>query len=91
MIGMSSYNQALCLTLFRGSQVVSRLANLHPDRFIAYGFVTIGYMPLSQESFDAAAVAAQFKSIAGRDVIGYWEFFLAEDAASVIESHVYTL
>jgi hypothetical protein len=48
-------------------------------------------MPLSQESFDAAAIAAQFKSIVGRDVFGYWEFFLAEDAASVIESHVYTL
>ncbi|KAI0266439.1 alpha/beta-hydrolase [Gloeopeniophorella convolvens] len=70
-----------------GSRVVSRLADLYSDRFIAYAFLAAGYLPPQKEPLDPPKLSALYKKATGRDAFGYWEFFLAEDAASLIEAH----
>ncbi|KAI0266435.1 alpha/beta-hydrolase [Gloeopeniophorella convolvens] len=70
-----------------GCRVVSRLANRYPERFLAFAFLSVGYFPPETTEFDADAVADLWKKDIGRESFGYFEFFSAEDAASVIESH----
>ena len=31
--------------MFRGARTVSLLANLHSDRFLGFGFFSVGYIP----------------------------------------------
>ncbi len=38
----SSLNLDLCI---RGAFTASRLANYYPDRFLAFGFLAVGYYP----------------------------------------------
>lgn len=39
------FSMACSLRTFRGSKTVSVLANLYPNRFLAFGFLTVGYLP----------------------------------------------
>ncbi|KAI0298752.1 alpha/beta-hydrolase [Multifurca ochricompacta] len=70
-----------------GSRVVSRLANAHPDRFIGYTFIAVGYVAPPVAPHDPDAIAAVFKKSIGREGFGYWEFFVEEDAASLVEKY----
>jgi len=70
-----------------GSQTSSVLANLYADRFVGFGFLSVGYLPpkptLSYEDLKAYTVKA-----IGFEIIGYWEFFASPDAGEVIIEHI---
>ena len=71
----------------RGSYIVSRLANLKANRFIAFAFFALGYFP-PQPNFDFTALATKAKERLGYSPYGYWMTFSAEGADKLIEAHV---
>ncbi|ETW76562.1 Esterase/Lipase [Heterobasidion irregulare TC 32-1] len=64
----------------------SRLANYYNDRFLAFAFFAVGYIP-PNPVFDPAAQAAKTRELAGRDLFAYWEFFSEEGADKTIEKN----
>ncbi|KAF5376027.1 hypothetical protein D9615_007725 [Tricholomella constricta] len=66
-----------------GSILVSRLANYHPDRFIAFAFLG-GYAPPSETKLDTCL---QTKQRVGYEVFGYWSYFAEEGAHKGIEKN----
>ncbi|KAG6841799.1 hypothetical protein C0991_006683 [Blastosporella zonata] len=69
-----------------GSIVVSRLANYFPERFIAFAFLAVGYVPPSNDKFDD--VFAKTTKLVGYEMFGYWYFFAAEKAPELIEKNI---
>lgn len=74
---------------FRGSRIVSRLANYFPDRFIAYAFFAVPFNPPHAFS-NVNQILAFTKQQFGYELIGYWLFFSEEGAESIIRAHVST-
>ncbi|KAJ3557328.1 hypothetical protein NM688_g1530 [Phlebia brevispora] len=70
-----------------GTKAASRLASYFPDRFIAYAFLAVPYVPLylpiKFEDFLAA-----WKQRNGYDTYGYWPFFSSEQADRVLKDHI---
>ncbi|KAF9056498.1 Alpha/Beta hydrolase protein [Panaeolus papilionaceus] len=67
-----------------GSKIVSRLANFHPDRFRAYGFLAVPYSaprPMSKIDYTLWAT----KKMAGYELCGHSTFFAEDDAHTLIE------
>ncbi|KAL0572067.1 hypothetical protein V5O48_009885 [Marasmius crinis-equi] len=71
-----------------GSKVTSRLANWFPERFSAFGFVTIAYLPPSFFSTPYNESNALSKAVFGFEVYGYWDFFARPGAHEVVEEHL---
>lgn len=73
-----------------GSSILSRLANYHPERFLLYAFLDIGYTPPGRglDLQTVKHVNASVKEHAGFEIFGYWLFFMEEDAASLLNEHV---
>ncbi|ETW76561.1 epoxide hydrolase [Heterobasidion irregulare TC 32-1] len=69
-----------------GSRVVSRLANNHPDRFTAIGFLALAYLP-PNPVHDPAAQSARIKQLVGRDLFGYWDYLAEEGADKMIKKN----
>lgn len=70
-----------------GSGVSSRLANYFPQRFRAYAFLALGYLP-PDGNFDIDAVNAKSVETNGYAKFGYWKFFAKEGADKIVEDHV---
>ncbi|KAL4245621.1 AB hydrolase superfamily protein [Abortiporus biennis] len=69
-----------------GTLVVSRLSNYYPERFIGFAFLAGSYIPVTRE-FDMNDRLSAMRQRYGYDVFGYWLFFGAEDAESIIHNH----
>ncbi|KAG6812244.1 hypothetical protein H0H92_003784 [Tricholoma furcatifolium] len=69
-----------------GCGLLSRLANYFPDRFLAFGFLAVGYTPPSNIKY--ADILPQTVKIAGYELFGYWSFFAAEEAPEMIEKNI---
>ncbi|KAF5376024.1 hypothetical protein D9615_007726 [Tricholomella constricta] len=67
-----------------GSILVGRLANYHPDRFIAFAFLAEGYAVPNIKFEDLLAYS---KQRAGYELFGYWSYFAEEDAHKSIEKN----
>ena len=76
------------MTPSRGSMYASRLANYHPQRFIAFAFLAMSYSPPIKGDFSMDALLAMSKQIAGYELYGYWLFLAEPGADALIESHV---
>lgn len=72
----------------RGSVLLSRLSLLYPDSFQAYGWIGLCFMEPITTRFDLDAVMAYTKELLGYEGYAYWQFFLRDDAHSVIQQHV---
>jgi soluble epoxide hydrolase/lipid-phosphate phosphatase len=74
----------------RGSFLLSRLANYHPERFSAYVFLDHGYVApgrgLSTVAIQHINSAVQAKL--GFSIFGYFLFFDEEDASKLLDEHV---
>ena len=71
----------------RGSGLLSRMANYHPERFSAYVFMDIGYSaPNSNFSIDE--VNEMSTHTIGYPIMGYYHFFNSADAAGLMERKV---
>ncbi|KAG5650045.1 hypothetical protein H0H81_000982 [Sphagnurus paluster] len=68
-----------------GSILVSRIANYHPDRFLAFAFLAVGYVGHSDATFDQ--FHAFTAKLATRELFGYWYYFGEEDAHKTIENN----
>ncbi|KAF8167779.1 Alpha/Beta hydrolase protein [Crassisporium funariophilum] len=66
-----------------GCRVVSRLANLHADRFLGFAFLAVSYTaPNAVLSYPQ--ILGYTAKLAGRELFGYWAFFSEDDAAKII-------
>jgi len=65
-----------------GSKITARLANYCPDRFIAFGFLAVGYFPPNTQNTYEQTIASLKQSL-GTEHIGY-QAFLAEPGAHAI-------
>ena len=74
----------------RGSFLLSRLANYHPERFSAYAFIDHGYSApghsLTAEAIQHINSSVQAKL--GFSIFGYFLFFNEEDAPKLLDEHV---
>lgn len=76
-----------CILCFRGSFIVARIANVAPERILAYAFLAISYLAPNPD-FDLEAALKVTKAAFGYELIGY-QVFLAEDAAAeILEKNV---
>lgn len=86
MIGIQGLTYSHC----RGSPLLSRLAVLYPESFLPVGYAWIA-VPFSEPvtfHFELEALMAYSKAKFGYESYSYWEFFLREDAHSVIQRNV---
>ena len=73
--------------IYSGSWIISRLANVAPERVSAYVFLDVGYVtPNPDANFEADLQAT--KKIYGYDLYGYQAFFASDEAAEVLEKNV---
>ena len=74
----------------RGSFLLSRLANYHPERFSAYAFIDHGYAALGQSLTPAVIqhIDSAVQAKLGYSIFGYFLFFDEDDAAKLLNEHV---
>jgi len=70
-----------------GSLITSRLANWHPERFTAFGFLALSYMLPSDEGFDLAAIREHTIKTFGYELFGYQVDCSAPGTDKLIEDH----
>ena len=67
--------------------LLSRLVNVHVNRFLAAAFLSVGYnTPRLNFNFDE--YSKQLHQEVGYDVFGYMKFLAEDDAADLITKHV---
>ena len=74
----------------RGTVLLSRLANYHPELFSAYAFIDHGYS-VPGRSLSTATIQHIDKSVQdklGFSIFGYFLFFDDEDAPKLLDEHV---
>ncbi|KAJ7310693.1 alpha/beta-hydrolase [Mycena albidolilacea] len=69
-----------------GSYVLSRMLHYVPQRISACAFFALGYMPA--EGVNTLPLHGQIAQMVGYDVFAYQRFFLAPDAAVLIEKNI---
>lgn len=87
---MCNYADA-CYT--RGSFLLSRLANYHPDRFSAYVFIDHGYVAPGNGPTTARVqqINSAVQASLGFSIFGYFLFFDDEDAPKLLDEHASSL
>ncbi|KAI0666633.1 alpha/beta-hydrolase [Trametes maxima] len=71
-----------------GSGVMSRLADLHEDRFHAFAWISLAYWPPSREPMDVDALIAHMRATTGNERFGYWKFYSKPDAYLICEKNI---
>lgn len=69
-----------------GSLLTSRLWTYHPNRFRAYGFLSLGFVPILPD-FDLNEVLQKHREAFGYELIGYLPFFDEDNTANVLAKH----
>jgi soluble epoxide hydrolase/lipid-phosphate phosphatase len=74
----------------RGSFLLSRLANYHPERFSAYAFIDHGYSAPGNSLTTAVVqnINSSVQATLGFSLFGYFLFFNEEDAPKLLDEHV---
>lgn len=73
---------------YRGSIIVSRLANLYDDRFYAYAWNAVGYAPPHPEPMDIDAFMEFLQTHTGNPRYGYWKYFEVDGSHVLCEENV---
>ena len=73
----------------RGTFLLSRLANYHPERFSAYAFIDHGYSVPGHSLTPAAIqhISSAVQAKLGFSIFGYFLFFNEEDAPKLLDEH----
>jgi pimeloyl-ACP methyl ester carboxylesterase len=69
-----------------GTQVANRFVLYHPERTLGVVLISVGYSPPA--IFDLDSVLEASKNAIGYETFGYWKFFEADDAATIIENNL---
>ena len=74
----------------RGSFLLSRIANYHPERFSAYAFIDHGYIAPGKGLNTALIqhINSSVQANLGFSIFGYFLFFNEEDAPKLLDEHV---
>ncbi len=74
----------------RGSFLLSRLANYHPEHFSAYAFIDHGYSAPGNSLTTAVIqhINSSVQAKLGFSIFGYFLFFDEEDAPKLLDEHV---
>ncbi|KZS93137.1 alpha/beta-hydrolase [Sistotremastrum niveocremeum HHB9708] len=70
-----------------GSAPTARLANLYPDRFLAFAFLSVGYYP-PRPDFEIESFLAVSKQHFGYETFGYWKWFNDDSSPALIEKNI---
>ncbi|KAK7047663.1 hypothetical protein VNI00_006431 [Paramarasmius palmivorus] len=75
-----------------GVMAAARLVAYHPERVEALGLLTVGYIPPPPPgtNFSLEECNERTKKAYGYEVVGYWEFFSAPDAGTIIMANLET-
>ena len=97
MIGLF-FRTLLCVVIFsvfdlfvvviRGSILLSRIANYYPDRFLAWTWLAVGYVPPSKGPFPVDEINAASEVRLGYPCFGYWEFFNDPKTVELVDRNV---
>ncbi|KAI0794219.1 alpha/beta-hydrolase [Fomes fomentarius] len=71
-----------------GSVILSRIADLFPDRFLGFAWLAVLYTAPSTQPLDLQGYIQFLRSITGRDMVGYWELFTQEDGYKLCEENL---
>ncbi|KAJ3932589.1 MAG: Alpha/Beta hydrolase protein [Lentinula lateritia] len=71
-----------------GAKVVARLANYFPERFSAFGFLSVGYFSPSILEISYAELNNITKQAIGYEIYGYWDFFSTNGTDQIIEDNL---
>ncbi|KAI0824041.1 alpha/beta-hydrolase [Trametes gibbosa] len=71
-----------------GAMILSRLANLHDERFLAYAWNAVGYLPPRPYPIEIDSFIERMKTLTGDPRYGYWKFFTAEDGYVLCEQNI---
>ncbi|KAI0770425.1 alpha/beta-hydrolase [Fomes fomentarius] len=71
-----------------GSVILSRVADLFPDRFLGFAWLAVSYSAPQMEPFDLQAFMKRMHATIGRDMFGYWELFIQDDGYKLAEKNV---
>lgn len=77
----------------RGSFLLSRLANYHPERFSAYAFIDHGYSAPGNSLTTAVVkhIDSSVQANLGFSIFGYFLVFNEENAPKLLDEHVIPL
>ncbi|KAJ6063574.1 Alpha beta hydrolase fold protein [Penicillium canescens] len=70
-----------------GSMLAQRFWLFKPELCVGVGMLNVAYQP-PMRPFDLAAMNAEFESKTGYPLYAYWELFLADDGALVVDKHL---
>lgn len=70
-----------------GAALLGRIVDLYNDRFAAFAFFNVGYVPPSPVPFNLEAALVFMKNTTGKEGLAYWEFFTKDGADKVIEQN----
>jgi len=69
-----------------GTRVASRFVLYHPERTLGVVLISGGYS--APAIFDLDRTLETLKNTVGYETLGYWKFFEADDAATIIENNL---
>ncbi len=69
-----------------GTRVAGRFVLYHPERTLGVVLISGGYS--APAMFDLDRALENFKNTVGYETLGYWKFFEADDAATIIENNL---
>jgi soluble epoxide hydrolase/lipid-phosphate phosphatase len=74
----------------RGTLLLSRLANYHPERFSAYAFIDHGYSSPGRSLTTAVMqhIDSSMQANFGFSIFGYFLFLNEDDAPKLLNEHV---
>lgn len=71
--------------------MLSRLANYHSTRFIAFAWLAVSYVSPAPEPMDLEVVLPWMKQTFGAELLAYQEFLLKPEAPQLLETNVGTM
>jgi len=87
ILNVESVEESIAIGHDWGSLITSRLANWHPERFTAFGFLALSYRPPSDDKFDMAALRESTIKTFGYELFGYQVDCSAPGTDKLIEDH----
>ncbi|EJD34802.1 alpha/beta-hydrolase [Auricularia subglabra TFB-10046 SS5] len=70
-----------------GAGLLGRVVDLYADKFAAFAFFNVGYIPAMPVPFNLDAMLVYLKNTTGKEGLAYWEFFTKDSADKVIEQN----
>ncbi|KAJ6178266.1 Alpha beta hydrolase fold protein [Penicillium mononematosum] len=71
-----------------GSILAQRFWLWKPELCVGIAMLNVAYQPPTAQPFDLTAVNAEFERVTGYPLYAYWELFIADDGALLVDEHL---